>query len=334
MIQRPRVIGICALLAACLAVSWLTVPAYGQKLDMAIVWPAGNFHTQNAMKFAAEVKNVTGGEVEIIVHAGGALGQKGPELLRAVQNGTVPMAEFALVQQVGEEPLLGIEALPFLINDYDDLKRLYSHARSHIEKIFAKRNQKLLYLVPWPSQGIFTKVAVRTLSDLKGLKIRTTNKTSSELARRLGMTPVQLPFGDVVPALATGRLNAVGTGTSSAVDGKFWEFLKYMYRTNHFWASNVVSVNLDTLGKLKQEHRNAIVRLAAKLEPQFWDVSAAADVKNAKTLTANGLEIRQPSAALASAMRKVATPMWGQYAKSVGEPAGTILKQYRSTMSK
>ena len=128
------------------------------------------------MKFAAEVKNVTGGEVEIIVHAGGALGQKGPELLRAVQDGTVPMAEFALVHRSARSPLLGIEALPFLINDYDDLKRLYSHARSHVEKIFAKRNQKLLYLVPWPSQGIFTKVAVNELSDLDGLKIRTTNK--------------------------------------------------------------------------------------------------------------------------------------------------------------
>ena len=42
--------------------------------DMSTVWPDGNFHTQNAMAFAAEVKKQTGGAVNITVKAGGQLG--------------------------------------------------------------------------------------------------------------------------------------------------------------------------------------------------------------------------------------------------------------------
>ena len=334
MRNKARSIRLGVIAAASLMLALASPPAQAEKWDMAIVWPAGNFHTKNAMTFAQEVKKATEGEIEITVHAGGALGQKGPELLKAVQQGIVPIAEFALVQQTGEEPLLGIEAQPFLINDYNQLKELYQHARAPIDKVFAKRNQKILYLVPWPSQGIFTKIKVEKLADLKGLKIRTTNTTSSNLAKRLGMTPVQLPFGDVVPALATGRLNAVGTGTSSAVDAKFWEFLKYMYRTNHFWASNVVSVNLDAFKKLKPVHQEAILAVAKRLEPEFWKISAEADVRNAETLTKNRLQILQPSAQLISEMRKAATPMWGEYVKAVGEPAGSILKNYRSAVGK
>lgn len=316
------------------AVAAAPLVAAQTKWDMAIVWPAGNFHTQNAMRFAAEVKTATGGRVEIVVHAGGALGQKGPELLKSVQQGIVPLAEFALVQQVGEEPLLGIEALPFLVNDYAELKKFYGHARPHIEKVFERRNQKLLYLVPWPSQGIFTKTRIEKLADLKGLKIRTTDKISSDLASRLAMVPVQLPFGDVVPALATGRLDAIGTGTSSAVDGKFWEFLKYMYRVNHFWASNVVAVNAAALAKLGADQQKAIMDVAQRLEPEFWTVSAAADTKNAEILERNKLELLQPSAALLSDMRKAAIPLWDEYAQANGEPAASILKAYRAEAGK
>src|SRR5258708_241725 len=59
-------------------------------LDLATVWPDGNFHTTNAKKFAAEVGKVTNGDIKITVQAGGSLGFKGPEQLRAVRDGLVP----------------------------------------------------------------------------------------------------------------------------------------------------------------------------------------------------------------------------------------------------
>ena len=50
--------------------------------DMSTVWPDGNFHTQNAMAFAEELKKQSGGSIAITVKAGGQLGFKGPEHLR------------------------------------------------------------------------------------------------------------------------------------------------------------------------------------------------------------------------------------------------------------
>ena len=44
--------------------------------DMSTVWPDGNFHTQNAIAFADEVKKQTGGAVAITVKACGQLGFK------------------------------------------------------------------------------------------------------------------------------------------------------------------------------------------------------------------------------------------------------------------
>ena len=79
-------------------------------LDLATVWPDGNFHTTNAKKFAEEVGKATGGEIKITVQAGGSLGFKGPEQLRAVRDGLVPLADILNIQQIGDEPMLGTES--------------------------------------------------------------------------------------------------------------------------------------------------------------------------------------------------------------------------------
>jgi len=57
--------------------------------DMHLNYPAGNFHSKGAQRFADQVKAATGGELEIRLHPGSSLGFKGPELLRAVAEGSL-----------------------------------------------------------------------------------------------------------------------------------------------------------------------------------------------------------------------------------------------------
>jgi TRAP-type C4-dicarboxylate transport system substrate-binding protein len=235
--------------------------------DLSMPWGPTEFHVLNAQKFADAVKVATGGEVQITIHPGASLGIKGPESLAAVADGLVPMAEMAGFQQVGNEPILGLESLPYLVDDYDQLALLYDTIRPAVETAFERNNQKVLYIVPWPSQNFFTKKELNTLDDLTGVKIRTYDKNSSELMERLGMTPVQIPSPDVVPALASGKLDAVMTSTTTAAAQKYWEFLQFVYPTNHLWASNMLTVNLDAWNGISPEHQQAIEQLAREMEP-------------------------------------------------------------------
>src|SRR5258708_39221576 len=107
----------------------------GVKLPLATVWPDGNFHTVNAKRYADEVKAATSGSVEIEIKSGGQLGFKGPEQLRAVRDGLVPMADILNIQQVGDEPILGVEGIPFISNNIDELKVLHKYLRPEYEKV-------------------------------------------------------------------------------------------------------------------------------------------------------------------------------------------------------
>src|SRR5918993_2677667 len=215
------------------------------KLPLATVWPDGNFHTINAKKFAEEVKTGTSGAVEIDVKSGGQLGFKGPEHLRAVRDGLVPMADILNIQQIGDEPLLGTEGIPFLVGNGDELKVLHKYLRAEYEKVAEKNNQKMLYTVPWPTQYLHLKAKSDTVDGLKGIKVRVPDKNAADMVNAFGMSGILIPWGETIPALASGAVAGVSTSAVSGVDGKFWEFLKYVYPTNHVWSSQIVTVNLD-----------------------------------------------------------------------------------------
>ena len=102
------------------------------KLDISMPWGPTEFHTVNAQNFAKRVAEITAGRVQMTVHAAGSLGVKANETVRAIEDGTVAMAEFAGFQNVGDVPLLGIESLPFLVDNYEDRKstRLNSSHRT------------------------------------------------------------------------------------------------------------------------------------------------------------------------------------------------------------
>jgi TRAP-type C4-dicarboxylate transport system substrate-binding protein len=321
-------------MAAAAIVALSSAAAFAQaKWDLATVWPDGNFHTKNAIRFAAEVKAATNGAVEITVKGGGQLGFKGPEQLRAVRDGLVPMADILNIQQVGDEPLLGAEGVPFLAGSAEELKVLHKYLRPEYEKIAAKNNQKIIYMVPWPTQYLHLKAKVDTLEGLKGIKIRVPDKNAADMLSAVGMSAVLIPWGETIPALASGVVAGVSTSAVSGVDGKFWEFLKYYYRTNHVWSSQIVTVNLDAWKKLTPEQQKAVEDIGRRLEPEFWRTSVAADADSADKLKANGMELIDIPAPMMADFRKRTAGLLDDFMKRVPASAAPI-KAYLAEMKR
>jgi TRAP-type C4-dicarboxylate transport system substrate-binding protein len=309
-------------------------PAFaGVQLNLADVLPDGNFMVLNAKKYADGVAKATAGEVVINIRAGGSLGFKGPEQMRAVRDGLVPMADILTTQQIGDEAMFGTEAIPFLVGSQAELRSLHKFLRPEFDKLAAKFNQKILYMVPSPQQYMFLKIKTGSADGLKGIKIRGADKLVVDTTTAVGMAGVIIPWGELIPALASGRVDGVATSATSGVDGKFWEFLKYIYPTNHLVSSNMVNINLDTWKKIPASQQKAMEELATKLEPEFWEVSAQADRDALKKLTDNGMEVVQMPPAMMSDIRKRAAPLLDEYLKRV-PAAGPIVKQYLASVGR
>jgi len=287
------------------------------KMPLSTIWPDGNFHTINCKRYAEEVKKATSGAVDIEVKSGGQLGFKGPEQLRAVRDGLVPMADILNVQQVGDEPMFGIEGIPFLVGNIDELKVLHKFIRPEFEKIATKNNQTILYTVPWPTQYLHLKVKAESVDGLKNVKIRVPDKNSQDMCSAIGMAPALIPWGETIAALSSGAVAGVSTSAVSGVDGKFWEFLKFFHATNHQWSCQIVTINNETWKKISPANQKAMTDLAARLEPEFWASSLEADKNSAKRLTEGGMQIVVPPAAMMDELRKRTANMLTDFMKRV-----------------
>ncbi len=296
-------------------------------IDLSTAWPEGNPHTENAKAFAAKIAEATNGEVNITVHSGGSLGFKGPEHLRAVRDGLVPMADVLATQQVGDVPFLGIENLPFLLSSADDLRALHKYARPKFEEIAAEYNQKILYMAPWSGQAIYLKVETDKLEDFAGIKIRTADKNTLDLVNSLGMSGVLIPWGELAQALATGRVDGVSTSVISGVDGKFWEFLDYIYPTDHTWASQMVTINLDTWNGLGADAQSTIEQVGKDMEAGFWANSIGKAEASKKILVENGMTMVDIPADMMAEMQERTAPIREEFVERVPD-AGPIIDAY------
>jgi TRAP-type C4-dicarboxylate transport system substrate-binding protein len=328
--RRQFVSTTCAI--ASMSMPWQSAFA-AMQLNLADVLPDGNFMVQNARKYAEAVDKATSGEVVINLRPGGSLGFKGPEQMRAVRDGLVPMADILTSQQIGDEAMFGTEGIPFLVASQAELRSLHKFLRPEFEKLAAKFNQKILYMVPSPAQYMFLKVKVATADGLKGVKIRGADKNTVDICNAVGMAGVIIPFGELIPALASGRVDGVATSATTGVDAKFWEFLKYVYPTNHTWSCNMVNINLDVWKRIPVAQQKAMEDLATKMEPDFWEVSAQADRDSIKKLTENGMELVPVPAPMMADIRKSAGSLQQEYLQRV-PAASPIVKQYLTSLGR
>ncbi len=300
------------------------------KWDMHVAWPMGNFHTKGVIKFADLVAKKTGGDLSIVVHPGGALGFKGQEVLGAVRSGTLPIAELFMGNARGDDPIFGLTSVPLLVKDYDEAWKLYQIAKPYYEAALEKQNAKLLYAVPWPPSGIYTKKMLKSAADFHGLKIRTYDSNSAEFVTLLGGQGIAIPFSELYTALSTGLVNGVLTSTQTGVDAKLWEVTNYFHRINYAFPLNMVFVNKKAFDSLPADEQKAILDAAAEVEAYQWKESHKADLASSIALKNHGMQVvSNITPQLQKAMEDAAQKILAKWVKEAGPDAQKVLDAFR-----
>ena len=195
-------------LAAGFAVALSAAPAAAQtRWNLPAAYPTDNPHTVNLMDFAKDVSDATGGKLQVTVHAAASL-FKAPEIKRAVQTGQAQMGEVLLSIHENEDPLYGIDIVPFLATSYGQSRKLWKVTRPAIEKRLAAQGMMVLMGVPWGPQGIYAKKDINALEDMRGLKWRSYNVGTAKIGELVGAQSVTVQAAELPQALATGVVNS------------------------------------------------------------------------------------------------------------------------------
>ena len=243
----------------------------------------------------------------------------------------------SITQNAGDEPFLLLYSVPYLATNFGESAKMAEAARPALDEIFAKHNQKPLYYVLWPAQIVYSKDPMRSLEDLDNFTLRTADKGGTTFFDALGASPIQMPWGEVVPALATGAIDGVTTSSTSGIDGHFWEFLSYVNLIKWNQSPEAITVNLDAWNALEKEHQDAIEKLARELEPKFQEEVFQEDANNLEMMKQNGMTIIEPDENFQNQLTDKARPFWDAYVERVGGPdslGGKVVAKYRSLTGK
>ena len=320
MFHRPLLAGAFAALA---------LPATAQTAwDMPTPYGDAVFHTQNIIRFADDVRAATGGALDITVHSAGSLFAH-PQIKDSVRRGLAPIGEILMSQLVNENPVFGVDSIPFLAASYADAARLWQASRPAVEAALAEQGLTLLFSVPWPGQSLYLRSEVTDPAELRGVSFRAYNAATERMAQLLGMIPTQVEAGDIPTAFSTGRVAAMITSPSTGVASQAWDFTSHYIDVQAWLPKNVVFVNTQALMALPEDQRAALLAAAADAEARGWEMSASETRVQMERLAAAGMQISSPSEALAAALAEVGATMTAEWEAQAGAAGAAVLQAYR-----
>lgn len=290
-------------------------------------YPADNLHGQGLAEFARRVQDGTGGKIKVTVHPNASL-FKAVEIKRAVQTGQAALGEVLMSIHENENPIFGVDGLPFLATSYEEVDRLWTFARPEVEKALAAQGLTLLYSVPWPPQGLYANKPVDTVADLKGGKWRAYNAITARLAAAISAQPITVQAAELPQAFATGVINSAMMSAQTGYDSRIWESIKYFYDVQAWMPRNIVFINTAVFDRLDADTQKIVREAAAEAEALALDLSKKAAIRFPQEFRDNGMTVPETPAALMDGLRAVGREIAAEWREKAGASGAAVLDAY------
>lgn len=248
-----------------------------------------------------QVKAATNGELSIRLFMAGELGSgPGQQFNRAV-NGVVDIA-FALPGYTASSfPKTLLTELPGVIDPQTGTERVLANLSS-----LSNEYRRVVLLGLWlnaPNVLLSSSKPIRSLNDLKGMKIRTPSRNAGLVLESWGATPVSMPAPDIYNAMQTGVIDGAMIDGTTLQTFKLAEVTKYVTQGMKPTVSSFFLVaNRDSFNGLPPQHQQALLGAGktASLSANKVQLEGAAKALTAFAATA-GKEVITLSAAQANA---------------------------------
>jgi len=217
-----------------------------------------------ANEFARILSEKSNGRIEIKVFPNGQLGNA-IEIMEGLMLGNTQMGNLftgVLSNNIIEFSILD---LPFAMKDYTNAYRILDgELKEKLGELTLQRGLRLLGFLDWGFRMMYSnRSPIKTLEDLKGIKIRTPESSLFIKTYRLfGANPTPIPAAELYTALQTGVVDAYDNSLGSAAAFKWGEVTKYASLTSHMFSCGALLINEKFFQKLPNDLQEIVVASA------------------------------------------------------------------------
>jgi TRAP-type C4-dicarboxylate transport system substrate-binding protein len=267
--------------------------------------------------FCDEVKKRTNGRVEVTYHAGGTL-LSPVKMYDGVLTGITDMGFSHIQYTRGRFPVMEVFDLPLgFPSGWVDTQVCTDFYNKYKPKELD--DVHVLYVTPTGPLILQTiSKPVKTLDDLKGLKIRATGQLA-DIIKALGGIPVPLPMPDVYESLRRGVIEGVTVDLSTL---KYWKFAEVTKYVTAYWQLGTgitfyYVMNKSKWNALPQDIQKIFTEVAGEAREKqaaLWDQM---DIEGRDLFKNQGGQIISLSDAEAAKWIKAVEPVIADYKKNM-----------------
>jgi len=177
--------------------------------------------------WAAELAKKSNNKLAIKFFPALQLGGTPPQLYRQMAQGISDITFTLPGYTSADFPMMALTELPGTANSAEDgTRKLWAN----FDKFLARDYKGAKVLMLWNSDtaSLMSKnKPIKSLEDMKGLKIRTPSAAQSAQIEALGATPIDMPANQIYTSLDRGVIDAAMIPMSAAIDFKLIEVAKY-----------------------------------------------------------------------------------------------------------
>jgi TRAP-type C4-dicarboxylate transport system substrate-binding protein len=307
--------------------------AQAQELRLStFVPPVHVIYREVLVPWAAEVAKATNGEVRVTLYPSMQLGGKPPELFRQVRDGVADLV-FTLPGYTSPAfPRTQMIELPGLKSDG---KAATNMMWDLLDTYLAPEYEGTKVIALWGAEdaGLMSRTKpIRSLDDLKGLRIRAPSAAQARQLEVMGAVPVAMPITEVYQGLERGVLDGAMVPASTITDfrlgevGRAWTVAGPLFGRSSF----LVAMNKKKYDSLSPAARAAIDRLSGReLSLKATEVYMKRADEGIAALRARG-EVVELGAAEQKRISEVLRPViadWIRDSEPKGIPARDMLRR-------
>jgi tripartite ATP-independent transporter DctP family solute receptor len=266
-------------------------------LRWATVLPVNHPSTQMMERVARQVREDTGGAIEIQTFPAGQLGSS-RDLVESCSSGAIQIVDEGAAQFGQFVPQFSILEAPYLWRDPQHARRVLgsSIVDDMNAQLVSKRSMRVIGSTYYGKRHVTSgSKAINTAEDMKGFKLRIPEvDTYRAMAEAWGARPTPLNFGELYLALSQGAVDGQENPLPTIQSGKFYEVQKYLVLTGHIITPRLIVIHEAAWQALAPKDRQILrASIDAHGKTQDDDILAQ-EAKLADTFKAGGMTVIAP----------------------------------------
>ena len=324
------------------AIAAFGLPAQAQeKYEMKVAYFVGDQHpmSQWIVRWSDGLEKASGGRIAVKRFPAAQMGPP-PVYYDLARTGQAEVSWFLSGGTPGRFPISELINLPYLVGSSEIGTKVLNDPELRAKYIDPEHKgvKILMMLTHQPGQIFTTKKAIRTVEDMKGMRIRFSSPTIRDFVGALGATPVGVAPTEIAEQLQKGTIDGAfidygGAGIAFKLGG----IIKYSTEMYSYVASFGLAMNPDFYNKLPADLKKLVDNSVIGKEKEVGEGWDSIDGPGKKLLVDGGAEAIKLSAAENAKFRSIGADLSERHVKELeakGLPARAAYTMMRALSEK